>query len=113
MTPLMSARLTTKQSGLRGQRIVAAAVLFLGLTGAVTASPALASSHARAGGASASRLWHPSAFGHGSWVTPATALTGSPVRGAGGGWQTEPTPNPGGLANGTVAGISCGGPRAR
>jgi hypothetical protein len=110
----MRDQLDQRKLGLRGRRFLAAAVLLTGVTGALTASPALALSRAGTGGApaSASRLWHPSAFGHGSWVTPAAAPAGSPVRGADGAWQTEPTPNPGGLANGTVAGISCGGPRA-
>ncbi|MGH3159178.1 MAG: hypothetical protein ACRDNF_21755 [Streptosporangiaceae bacterium] len=108
----MPGDIMTNQPGLRGLRLLAATVLFLGLTGALTAAPAQALPRAGTGRASAPRLWHPSAFGHSPWVTPATGLAGSPVRGPDGGWQTEPTPNPGGLANGILAAISCGGPRA-
>jgi hypothetical protein len=97
--------------GARGLRLLAPAVLLLSSVAAVTAPPAQAFSHARSGPASAARLWHPSAFG-GQWVTPATGLAGPPGRGPDGTWQTEPTPNPGGRANGTLEAISCGAPRA-
>jgi hypothetical protein len=98
--------------GPRGRRRLAAAVLFLGLTGALCAPPAQALSSAGSARASGPRLWHPSAFGHSPWVTPADGLAGPPAAGPGGSWQAEPTPNPGGLANGTLEAISCSGPRA-
>jgi hypothetical protein len=95
-------------SGPRGRRLLAGAVLLLGVIGALSAAPAQALS----GPGRASGLWHPSAFGHGQWVTPAEGLSSVPAGGPDGPWQTEPTPNPDGLANGTLAAISCGGPRA-
>ncbi len=101
-------------------RLLAAAVLLLGSIAVFTATPAQALSRARPGAASAPRLWHPSAFGHSQWVTPAMGPDGTPAAGLssmpGGGpdgpWRAEPTPNPGGRANGTLEAISCGGPRA-
>jgi hypothetical protein len=106
----------TNQPGLRGRRLLAATAASLGLIGALSAAPAQAVSRAAPVRASAPRLWHPSAFGHTPWVTPAAGLAGgpasSPASGPGGGWQTEPTPNPGGLANDTVAALSCGGRHA-
>jgi hypothetical protein len=65
------------------------------------------------GPAAEARLWRPTAFGASPWLAPATRQAPATRRaGAPGGWQSEPTPNPGGLANGTLAAISCGGPRA-
>src|ERR1700728_512522 len=93
----------------RGRRLLASAAVFVGLIGALSASPAQALSGAGPG--HGARLWHPGAFGHGPWVTAAGGLSRAPEFGDGP-WQTEPTPNPGGLANGTLEAISCGGPGA-
>jgi hypothetical protein len=98
------------RGGRRGRRLLAALAAFLGLIAVLSASPARAVSHGGSG-AAAGRLWHPSAFSHSRWATPAQRLSGTPGF-EDGPWQTEPTPNPGGLANGTLEAISCGGPRA-
>jgi hypothetical protein len=127
-----SASLTGKMPyGRRVARLAGTAVLVLG-SAAALAAPAQAGVAqagvaqavvARAGGGvSGSRLWHPTAFGHGAWVNaaagPAAGAVAAPVNaqirpaGTTGGWVPEPTPNPSGVPNGALLAEACGTPQA-
>jgi hypothetical protein len=116
-------RLRSRRGGTSARRLLATAVLVAGSVAALAAPSAQALTHPGSGAAAQrplsgsgpsarQRLWHPTAFGRSQWVTPVAQPASTPGAGTGGGWQTEPTPNPGGLANGTVAAISCRGSRA-